>query len=62
MDNREKLDIREYYEKNKEWLQQVALSGDIVVRSMALAILSVGADRKAEYEERYGQDIRSQRQ
>ena len=62
MDDREKLDIREYYEKNKEWLQQVALSGDIVVRSMALAILSVGADRKAEYEERYRQDIRSQSQ
>jgi len=39
-----KIDIREYYEENKEWLQKVAQSGDIVVRSMALAILEVGSD------------------
>jgi hypothetical protein len=51
MDDEEKLNVREYYEKNKEWLHKIALSGDIVVRSMALAILSVGADRKAEPEE-----------
>ena len=36
--------IKEYYEKNKEWLQKIAQSSDIVVRSMALAILELGAD------------------
>ena len=39
-----KTSIREYYEENKEWLQKVAMSSDIVVRSMALAILELGAD------------------
>jgi len=39
-----KVSIREYYEENKEWLQKVAQSSDIVVRSMALAILAVGSD------------------
>lgn len=36
--------IREYCEENKEWLQKIAQSSDIVVRSMALAILEVGSD------------------
>ena len=36
--------IKEYYEENKEWLQKIAQSSDIVVRSMALAILEVGSD------------------
>ncbi|MBU7028582.1 MAG: hypothetical protein HXS48_16730 [Theionarchaea archaeon] len=39
-----KIDIREYYEENKEWLQKVAQSSDIVVRSMALTILKLGSD------------------
>jgi len=39
-----RVSIREYYEENKEWLQKVAQSSDIVVRSMALAILAVGSD------------------
>ena len=44
MEDREKRSIREYYEKNKEWLQKIAQSGDIVVRSMALAVLELGSD------------------
>jgi hypothetical protein len=36
--------IKEFYEENKEWLQKIAMSGDIVVRSMALAIMELGAD------------------
>ncbi|MGD2249209.1 MAG: hypothetical protein PVF58_12455 [Candidatus Methanofastidiosia archaeon] len=44
MEEREKMSIREYYLENKEWLQKVAQSSDIVVRSMALAVLKVGAD------------------
>lgn len=35
--------IREYYEKNKDWLQDLAISGDPVVRAMALVILKRGA-------------------
>jgi hypothetical protein len=38
------MSIREYYEENKECLQKIAMSSDIVVRSMALAILALGAD------------------
>jgi hypothetical protein len=38
------MSIREYYEENKEWLQKIAMSSDIVVRSMALAILALGAE------------------
>ena len=30
--------------RGQEWLQMVAQSSDIVVRSMALAVLKVGAD------------------
>jgi hypothetical protein len=44
MNDREKMSIQKYYEENKEWLQKVAMSSDIVVRSMALAILELGAD------------------
>lgn len=38
------MSIREYYQENKEWLQKIAMSSDIVVRSMALAILDLGSD------------------
>jgi hypothetical protein len=44
MEEREKMSIREYYLENKEWLQKVAQSSDIVVRSMALAILDLGSE------------------
>ena len=44
MENRDKKSVREYYEKNKEWLQKIAQSSDIVVRSMALAVLELGSD------------------
>lgn len=35
--------IEEYYEKNKDWLRDLAISGDPVVRAMALVILKRGA-------------------
>lgn len=41
--------IEEYYEKNKEWLRDCAISGDPVVRAMALVILKRGAPN--EYRE-----------
>ncbi|MBU7032041.1 MAG: hypothetical protein HXS53_05890 [Theionarchaea archaeon] len=44
MNDKEKNSIQKYYEENKEWLQKVAMSSYIVVRSMALAILELGAD------------------
>ena len=44
VENRDKKSVREYYEKNKEWLQKIAQSSDIVVRSMALAVLELGSD------------------
>ena len=44
MEEREKMSIREYYQENKEWLQKVAMSSDIVVRNMALAILDLGSE------------------
>jgi hypothetical protein len=44
VNDRERMSIQKYYEENKEWLQKVAMSSDIVVRSMALAILELGAD------------------
>ncbi|MGD2072202.1 MAG: hypothetical protein PVG65_01785 [Candidatus Thorarchaeota archaeon] len=44
MEEREVKSIREYYQENKEWLQKVAMSSDIVVRSMALAILDLGSE------------------
>ena len=36
--------IKEYYQKNKDWLQKIALSGDPIVRAMALAVLEAGAE------------------
>jgi len=39
-----KRDLKEYYEKNREWLQAVAQGGNTVTRCMALAILKLGSD------------------
>jgi hypothetical protein len=39
-----KVSLKKYYEENKEWLQMVAQGSDIVVKSMALAILQMGSD------------------
>lgn len=36
--------IRDLRQKNKEWLQKIALSGDPIVRAMALAVLEAGAE------------------
>lgn len=44
LEEKERRIVREYYEKNKDWLQKIAQSSDIVVRSMALAILELGSD------------------
>ena len=33
------MSIKEYYEENKEWLQKISLSSDIVLKSMALAVI-----------------------
>ncbi|MBU7047419.1 MAG: hypothetical protein HXS54_13380 [Theionarchaea archaeon] len=44
MKSKKDVSIRDYYEENKEWLQKIALSSDIVVRSMALAVLELGSE------------------
>ena len=41
MNYRKDMSTREYYEQNKEWIQKIALSSDIVLRSMALAVIEV---------------------
>ncbi len=40
------MDVREYCESNRKWLQKLAQSGDPVVRAMALAILELGSERQ----------------
>ena len=39
-----KVTLKKYYEENREWLQMVAQGSDIVLKSMALAILKLGSD------------------
>ena len=46
----EKRKLQDFYEKNKEWIQGLALCGDPVVRSMALVVLKEGS-RKGDDEE-----------
>jgi hypothetical protein len=36
--------IEEYAAQNKDWLEELAISGDRVVRAMALAVLKVAGD------------------
>ena len=36
--------IREYEQMNREWLEELAVSGNRIVRAMALAILKVAGD------------------
>ena len=36
--------VKEYYEKNRDWLQKLAISGDPIVRAMAMAVLEAGAE------------------
>lgn len=41
------MDIKEYYERNKDWLQKLAQSGDTIVRAMALVILKEGGEQSS---------------
>ena len=36
--------VHEYVSRNKKWLEGLAISGNRVVRAMALAVLKVGGD------------------
>ena len=54
MEPEQKKKLQDYYEKNKEWLEEIALCGDPVVRSMALVILNEGS-RMQNDEEKKGQ-------
>jgi len=48
MEPEQKKKLQDYYEKNKEWLRELALCGDPVVRSMALVILNEGSEKYDE--------------
>jgi hypothetical protein len=37
-------EVWEYYQKNKEKVDELALHGDVVIRAMALAIKKVAGD------------------
>lgn len=37
--------IDQYYQKNREWIEKLALSGDPLIRTIALAILELGGER-----------------
>ena len=41
---RKGMNIKEYYEASREWLQKIAQSSDMVVGSMAPAIISVASE------------------
>lgn len=43
--------IKDYCEKNKEWLRELSISGEPVIRAIALAILKRGgSDEVDQYE------------
>lgn len=44
MEYRKGMTIKEYYIANKDRLQQISQSSDIVVRSMALAVISLASE------------------
>jgi hypothetical protein len=39
-----KNEIKNYAQENKNWLEELAISGNRVVRAMALAVLKVAGD------------------
>ena len=42
----QKKKLQDFYEENKAWLQEIALCGDPVVRSMALVVLKEGSRKE----------------
>ena len=42
------MSVREYAQKNRGWLEKLAQSGNVVVRSMALAVLIVAESDNIE--------------
>lgn len=50
MDPEQKKKLQDFYEKNKEWLEEIALCGDPVVRSMALVVLKEGSRMRNDEE------------
>lgn len=44
--------VKEYYEKNKEWLRELSLSAEPIVRAIALTILKRGAPNGLEQSEK----------
>jgi len=48
MDPEQKKKLQDFYEENKAWLEEIALCGDPVVRSMALVVLKEGSEKHDE--------------
>jgi hypothetical protein len=42
------MSVREYAQNNRSWLEKLAQSGNVVVRSMALAVLIVAESDDTE--------------
>ena len=52
MDPEQKKKLQDYYEKNKEWLRELALYGEPIPRAMALVILKEGSRMRNDEEKR----------
>ncbi|MGD2248795.1 MAG: hypothetical protein PVF58_10360 [Candidatus Methanofastidiosia archaeon] len=50
MDNN---NIKKYVSENRQWLEELAISGDRVVRAMALAVLKVASDSDSDELDQY---------
>ncbi len=46
MEFRKGMTIKEYVEENREWLEKLAMSGELIPRAMALTLLKVAGESK----------------
>jgi len=44
LNSKKAVSIREFVAENRPWLEELAISGDRVVRAMALAVLKAAGD------------------
>ncbi len=38
------MSIKEYADQNREWLEELALSGELIPRAMALTVLKIAGE------------------
>jgi len=46
MNSQQKKKLQDFYEENKAWLEEIALCGDSIVKSMALVVLKEGSRKR----------------